>query len=194
MPDLSVALIVTTVLVADAAKIIPATGSWNFITPVQLSVAVALPVKSGISVVQATGFLYKVVSPKQVITGGVLSTIVTCEVQVDTLPSASVTVSVTMLVVLVLAQVNVVGLTVMVTCEQLSKLPSFTSATVTVAVPFAPMNTVPGLHLAVGFSVSLNSSWKLTVVELPDASTTKNTSTLVPPNPITVVPGAFGGC
>ena len=65
------------------------------------------------------------------------------------LPLGSVTVSVTVFAPL-LAQVNVLGVTVREAIAQLSVLPLSTFAPVTVTLPVASSTAVKGLHTAVG--------------------------------------------
>ena len=77
-----------------------------------------------------------VVLAGQVIVGGVLSTTVTVAWQEAELLAASFTVSVTVFGPL-LAQVNVLGVTVREVIPQLSVLPPSTSVPVTVALPLA---------------------------------------------------------
>lgn len=79
----------------------------------------------------------------QVATGATLSCTVTLALQEAVLPLTSVTVSTTVLTP-VLAQVKVEGETVKTPIPQLSVLPLFICAAVTVAVPLAPNCTVAG--------------------------------------------------
>lgn len=57
LPLPSVAVITTVVDVTVAAMIVPAGGDCVFVTGEQLSVAVAVPARSGITVVHAIAFL-----------------------------------------------------------------------------------------------------------------------------------------
>ena len=196
LPEPSVAVIVTTVLVTDAAMIVPAGGDCVLLTiTVQLSVAVAFPVMSGITVVQAIASLYKVVSLGQVICGLTLSCTITVVLQVLVLPDGSVTVSTTVLLVLVFAQLNDDGLMVIVTGPQLSEAVSTTSAGVKVTWPFASSCTVMDpLQVTDGPVWSLSNRFIEAVLVLPFTSVIRKVTTLVPPKPVTGVPIWLGAC
>ena len=122
LPFTSVTVSVNGKLLIEALITVPAGMFCVTLAIPQASVAFTLKVKSGMVVVQFVP-LYKVVSAKQVITGGVLSTTVTTAVQEDKFPFASLTTSVTVLGP-TLAQVNVLGVTLTkVVGVQLSELP-----------------------------------------------------------------------
>src|SRR5690606_7063952 len=112
----------------------------------QLSVAVALPVRVGRQLLEQLTVMFA----GQLITGGLLSFTVTVAVQVETLPHTSRTVRITAQFVPMLAQVKVLGVTVIVSGLQLSVLPLSISAGVIVALPLPSRYTVMFLHLATG--------------------------------------------
>jgi len=95
------------------------------------------------------------------------------------LPLPSVTVSVTVFAPL-LAQVNVLGLTVRVAIPQLSVLPLSTAVALTEALPAASKNTVAFLHNAVGGIDSLTVKDEVHWVLLLLASLTVRVIVCVP--------------
>jgi hypothetical protein len=125
-----------------------------------------------------------------VIVGGILSTTVTVAWHEAELLAASFTVSVTVFGPL-LAQVNVLGVTVREVIPQLSVLPPSTSEPVTDALPLASSATVAFLQTAVGGVVSLTVKVVVQVAALFDASFTVMVMVVVPA--LTSVP-AVGLC
>jgi hypothetical protein len=95
------------------------------------------------------------------------------------LPLPSVTVSVTVFAPL-LAQVNVLGVTVREAIPQLSLLPSSTLAAVIEALPAAFSATVKGLHNAIGGISSKTVKVVVQVLLLPLASLTVTVIVFVP--------------
>jgi len=122
-----------------------------------------------------------------VIVGGILSTTVTVAWHEAELLAASFTVSVTVFGPL-LAQVNVLGVTVREVIPQLSVLPPSTSEPVIDALPFASSATVASLQTAVGGVVSLTVKVVVQVAALFDASFTVMVMVVVPA--LTSVPAA----
>lgn len=189
-PFLSVTVKVIGKVETDALIIVP-TGIFWVVFPVlkpQASLLFTLNVKSVIVFVQFDPFAI-VVSPKQVITGGVTSFTVTTEVQVELFPLASVTVKVTVFVAPTLLQSKVVLFRDKVTGEQLSEDPLSTIEGVIVTLPLASRLTDIGLQLAVGGVWSTILSVKLVWLTFPQASVACIIIVLVPPYPITNDPG-----
>ena len=102
----------------------------------QLSVKVASNSVPTIVYWQVSKSVLRVALGTQVITGAILSSIVTVVVQLEELPLASVTVKVTVFSPMLL-QSNVLGLTVLVAIPQLSVEPPSISAGVMLTIPLA---------------------------------------------------------
>jgi hypothetical protein len=181
LPFTSVTNSVNGMLATEAPMIVP-TGILC-VTPAmpQASVAVTLNRMSGKVLVQSGPFTI-MVSAKQLTTGATRSRIRTVEVQVCVLPAASVTVKVTVFNP-TLAQVKVLGETLNVTPEQLSKLPLLICEAVMLALPVASRFTfkMVTLHIATGLVKSSKFKVKLDVLVLPQASVANTTMVLVPP-------------
>jgi hypothetical protein len=115
----------------------------------------------------------------QTAVGAMLSTTVTVDVQVETFPFTSVTVSVTVFAP-TFAQVNELGETVIEAIPQLSKLPLLIWAAVMLAVPAAFKFTVRFWQSAVGAMFSWTVTVALQVDEFPLPSVTVKVTVLAP--------------